>query len=57
MEKVIYKNQSSKLVANASGGVVKLTQFLEEEEIGTVSMYFEEVKELTEFINEIDAEH
>lgn len=51
MEKIIYDNQSSKLVANASGGVVELTQTLEGEVIGTVSMYFEEVKELSDFIN------
>lgn len=56
MEKVIYDNQSSKLVADASGGVVNLTQYLDGELIGTVSMYFEEVKELNDFICVIDAE-
>lgn len=56
MEKVIYNNISSKLVANANGGVVELTQYLDGEVFGTVSMYFEEVKELSDFISEIDEE-
>lgn len=56
LEKVIYNNISSKLVANANGGVVELTQYLDGEVFGTVSMYFEEVKELSDFISEIDEE-
>ena len=56
MEKVIYENESSKLVANASGGVVELTQTLEGEVIGTISMYVEDVKELNNFISGIEDE-
>lgn len=56
MEKVIYENYSSKLVANANGGVVELTQYIDGEVIGTVSMYFEEVKEFSDFISELDVE-
>lgn len=56
MEKVIYENESGKLVADASGGVVNLTQYFDGENVGTVSMYYEEVKELTEFLNTLDIE-
>ena len=56
MEKVIYENQSSKLVVDASGGVVNLTQFFDGENIGTVSMYYEEVKELMEFLSTLSEE-
>lgn len=54
MEKVIYENDSSKLIANASDGVVELTQFFDGEKIGAASMYYEEVKELNEFIIEVN---
>lgn len=57
MEKVIYENQSSKLVANANGGVVELTQYLDGEVIGTISMYYEEAKELNDFIGGLDPEN
>jgi hypothetical protein len=56
MEKIVYSNESSKLVANASGGVIELTQFYDGEAIGTVSLYFEEVKELNDFISSLNQE-
>jgi len=56
MKKVIYDNENSKIVANASGGVVELTQYLEGEDTGSVSMYYEEVSELMDFLMEIDEE-
>lgn len=54
MDKVIYENESGKLTANASGGVVTLTQELEGEVIGSVSMYYEDVQELNDFINSLN---
>jgi hypothetical protein len=54
MEKIIYENPSSKLVVDASGGVVNLTQFFDGENVGTVSMYYEEVKELVDFLKQVD---
>jgi hypothetical protein len=56
MEKIIYENESSKLVANASGDVVTLTQTIEGEVIGTVSLYYEEAGELSEFIRTLNKE-
>lgn len=52
MEKVIYENESSKLIAIVDGGVVQLTQTLEGEIVGSISMYIEEAEELNGFINE-----
>lgn len=54
VEKVIYKNQSSELVAKESGGVIELIQYYEGEVIGTVFIYHDEAKELVNFINELD---
>lgn len=56
MEKVIYENKSSKLVAKAYGGVVELEQSLEGEVIATVSMFYKEVKELKNFIDSLGEE-
>jgi exopolyphosphatase/pppGpp-phosphohydrolase len=56
MEKVIYENESSKLVADASGGVVNLTQYFDGENVGTVAMYYEEVKELMQFLSTLNDE-
>ncbi|WP_176713585.1 hypothetical protein [Pseudobacillus wudalianchiensis] len=56
MEKVIYENQSGKLIAKANGGVVELAQFHDGEAVGTVSMYFEEVKDLNNLISSISEE-
>jgi hypothetical protein len=56
MEKVIYENESSKLIAYISGGVVNLTQFFDGESIGTVSMYYEEVSELMGFLSTLSEE-
>lgn len=52
-EKVIYQNESGKLVALANGGVVDLQQYFGGEVIGTVCMYYEEVKELNDFITSL----
>lgn len=54
MDKVIYENESGKLTANASGGVVTVTQEIEGEVIGQVAMYYEEVKELHDFISSLN---
>jgi hypothetical protein len=56
MEKIIYDNLSSKLVADASGGVVNLAQFLDGEIVGNISMYYEEVKDLLDFLNTLGIE-
>lgn len=52
MEKVIYDNQSSKLVAKISGDILELNQTLEGEVIGQISMYLDEARELNSFVNE-----
>jgi hypothetical protein len=56
MQKVIYNNESSKLIANYNGGVVEFIQYLDDEIVGMVSMYAEEVTELSEFLNQIELE-
>lgn len=50
MEKSIYQTQSSKLVTKASGGVVELSQFVDGEMVGSVSLFFEEMFELNDFV-------
>jgi hypothetical protein len=52
MEKVIYDNQSSKLIANISGDIVELTQYLEGEITGNISLYVDEFRDLNLFVNE-----
>jgi hypothetical protein len=56
MEKVIYENSSSKLVANADGGVVQLTQYINGESVGAISIYYEEVKEINDFVSGLNDE-
>ncbi|WP_226035764.1 hypothetical protein [Aquibacillus saliphilus] len=53
MKKVIYKNEYSELVAEADGGVVTLTQYLDSVQDGVISIYYDEVKELNEFITSV----
>jgi hypothetical protein len=52
MEKVIYDNQSSKLIANISGDIVELTQYLDGDITGYISLYVDEFRDLNSFINE-----
>jgi len=57
MGKVIYENLTSKLVANANGGVILLTQYIDGKVTGEIAMYYEEAKELNDFIGGLDAEN
>jgi hypothetical protein len=52
MEKVIYDNQSSKLIANISGDIIELTQYLNGDITGYISLYVDEFRELNLFVNE-----
>lgn len=52
MEKKIYENESGKLIANVDGGVINLTQYIEGEIIGAVSMFTSEARELIKFIDD-----
>ena len=52
MEKVIYNNGSSMLVANLSGDLVELTQYLDNEFTGYISVYIDELDELYAFVKE-----
>ena len=54
MEKVIYENESGKLVASASGGVVDVKQEFMGEVVGSIHMFYEEVKELHDFISSLN---
>lgn len=56
MEKVIYENESSKLIAKYHGDIVQLTQYLGDELIGEVTMFSEEVKEVAAFVDEASKE-
>lgn len=56
MEKVIYSNESSGLLAKLDGGVVELTQTLHNEIIGVITMYAEELDDLKKFVDENNTE-
>jgi len=53
VKKVIYDNNSSKLVAETTGGVIELKQSLDDEEVGVIYLTYEEAEELNNFINQL----
>jgi hypothetical protein len=52
MEKVIYDNHSSKLVAKISADIIELTQYLDGDVTGYISLYVDEFRDLNNFVNE-----
>ncbi|WP_176551180.1 hypothetical protein [Bacillus sp. AFS040349] len=53
MEKVIYENDTNILKAKASNEGVLLTELFDGEVIGEVTLFSEEIKELSELINNV----
>ena len=53
MEKIIYENEQSKLVAITEGGVVNLTQYVHGGDSSTVVLFEEEIKEVMAFMQEV----
>ncbi|GIP17800.1 hypothetical protein J40TS1_34420 [Paenibacillus montaniterrae] len=54
MKEVIYDNLSSKLVADATGGVVELKQYFDGEEVGAIFLTAEESKKLGRFLKKLE---
>lgn len=54
MEKIIYENESGKMVANIEGNVINLTQYRKGESISKVSLFTEEIMELAELISNLE---
>lgn len=49
-EKVIYNNQLSKVIAEYSGDIITLKQYLDGELIGEVSLYVDELEDALTFV-------
>lgn len=56
MEKVVYENEVSKLIAESTGGVTNLIQYYEGEVVGSISVYNEEIMEIAEFVKSLPVE-
>jgi hypothetical protein len=51
-KRVIYDNQSSRLIAETDGEIVQLTQELEGIVTGVISLYIDELEKTLEFAKE-----
>lgn len=54
MQKIIYANETSKIIANSSDEVVLLTQYINGEVVGEVPLYVEDFQELKALIVDIN---
>lgn len=54
MEKVIYEDEHTKLIAEATGDIVRIRQYDEGHSTGEVAMYYHELFELVDFIKNVE---